>query len=64
HFNIDNRNKMNPLPLTPGTTTQINYLRYTMLGTQTAEEGITCPDLYAGCYYVDTVEVGVYGTAH
>ncbi|MFG1608137.1 M36 family metallopeptidase, partial [Actinoplanes sp. NPDC049265] len=64
HFNIDNRNKMNPLPLTPGTTTQINYLRYTMLSTQTTEEGITCPDLYAGCYYVDTIEVGVYGTAH
>ena len=40
------------------------YLRYTMLGTQIAEEGVTCPnDFYAGCYYVDTVEVGVYGVS-
>jgi len=46
------------------TTPAVRYLRYTMLGTQIAEEGVTCPDDYTGCYYVNTAEMGVYGAAH
>ncbi|PRY23426.1 M36 family metallopeptidase [Pseudosporangium ferrugineum] len=62
HFGPADRDRMNPLTLA-GTTTGLRYLRYTMLGTQTADEGVTCPDGYSGCFYVDTVEIGVYGNA-
>jgi hypothetical protein len=64
HFGTADRDRMNAVPLAAGSTSQVRYLRYSMLGTQIAEEGISCPnDFYAGCYYVDTVEVGVYGVA-
>ena len=64
HFGVGNRNKMNEVELAAGSTAAVRYLRYTMLGTQIAEDGITCPDNYAGCYFVDTVEIGVYGNQH
>jgi len=64
HFGVGNRNKMNEVELAAGSTAAVRYLRYTMLGTQIAEDGITCPDNYAGCYFVDTVEIGVYGSQH
>ena len=63
HFGVANRDKMNDLALAGGSATGVRYLRYTMLGTQIAEEGASCPGNYSGCYYVDTVEIGVYGTA-
>ncbi|WP_236718071.1 M36 family metallopeptidase [Actinoplanes sp. TFC3] len=63
HFGVANRDKMNELTLTPGSTAGVRYLRYTILGTQVADEGVSCPGNYSGCYYVDTVEVGVYGSA-
>ncbi|GGK81418.1 M36 family metallopeptidase [Mangrovihabitans endophyticus] len=63
HFGVQNRDKMNAVPLAPDSTPGVRYVRYTMLGTQVAEEGVTCPDLYTGCFYVDTVEVGVFGIA-
>jgi hypothetical protein len=64
HFGVGNRDRMNEVPLAAGSTSAVRYLRYTMLGTQVAEDGVTCPDFYAGCYYVDTVEIGVYGNRH
>ncbi|GAA0573607.1 hypothetical protein GCM10010172_67770 [Paractinoplanes ferrugineus] len=64
HFGTGNRDRMNEVPLATGSTAAVRYLRYTMLGTQIAEEGATCPDFYSGCYYVDTVEIGVYGSSH
>lgn len=64
HFGVDSRDRMNEVPLAAGSASGVRYLRYTMLGTQVAEEGITCPDFYAGCVFVDTVEVGVYGSPH
>ncbi|MEV6636695.1 M36 family metallopeptidase, partial [Actinoplanes sp. NPDC051470] len=66
HFGVANRNKMNEVPLAAGSTSGVRYLRYTMLGTQTAENGINCPEAdgyYAGCYFVDTAEVAVHGNA-
>ena len=62
HFGPANRNKMNPIPL-PTTTTAIQFVRYTILGTQVADEGGTCPSQFTGCAYADTVELGVYGPA-
>jgi extracellular elastinolytic metalloproteinase len=64
HFGVGNRDRMNEVPLAAGSTSAVRYLRYTMLGTQIAEDGITCPGNYAGCYFVDTVEIGVYGNQH
>ncbi|GLY99513.1 M36 family metallopeptidase [Actinoplanes sp. NBRC 103695] len=63
HFGVAERNRMNEVPLAAGSTSSVRYLRYSMLGTQIAEEGITCPDNYYGCYYVNTAEVAVYGVA-
>ena len=63
HFGVANRDKMNDVALSAGSTAGVRYLRYTILGTQVAEEGGTCPGEFSGCYYVDTVEIGVYGTA-
>ncbi|AGL16817.1 M36 family metallopeptidase [Actinoplanes sp. N902-109] len=62
HFGIGNRNAMNPVTLTGGTT-GVRFVRYTMLGTQVADEGGTCPSQKTGCMYIETAEVGVYGTA-
>lgn len=64
HFGVDNRDRMNAVQLAAGSTSAVRYLRYTILGTQVAEEGATCPDLFTGCIYVDTIEIGVYGNAH
>ncbi|HEX5201003.1 MAG TPA: M36 family metallopeptidase [Actinoplanes sp.] len=62
HFGPADRDRMNAVPLAGGTE-GVRYVRYTMLGTQVADEGGTCPSQASGCSYVDTVEVGVYGAA-
>ncbi len=61
HFGVANRDTMNTVPLTAGSTSGVRFLRYTMLGTQVAEEGGTCPGGLSGCDFVDTVEIAVYG---
>jgi extracellular elastinolytic metalloproteinase len=60
HFGPADRDRMNPVPL-PAGGAGVQFVRYTMLGTQVADEGGTCPGQFSGCSYVDTVEVGVYG---
>ncbi|GAA0560643.1 hypothetical protein GCM10010172_49730 [Paractinoplanes ferrugineus] len=60
HFGPADRDRMNAVPLTAGTAA-VRFVRYTMLGTQVADEGGTCPSQLSGCGFVDTVEVGVYG---
>jgi hypothetical protein len=62
HFGPADRDRMNAVPLTAGTS-GVRYVRYTMLGTQVADQGGTCPSDLSGCAFVDTVEVGVYGAA-
>jgi extracellular elastinolytic metalloproteinase len=62
HFGPADRDRMNKVPLIAGTT-GVHFVRYTMLGTQVADEGGTCPSDLSGCAFVDTVEVGVYGAA-
>jgi hypothetical protein len=61
HFGPDNRDKMNAVPLSAGTT-GVQFVRYTMLGTQVADEGGSCPSQFSGCAFVDTVELAVYGS--
>jgi extracellular elastinolytic metalloproteinase len=60
HFGVADRNRMNAVPLAAGATSGVRFIRYTMLGTQVADEGGTCPSGFTGCGYVDTVEVGVF----
>jgi extracellular elastinolytic metalloproteinase len=62
HFGPANRDKMNPVTLSAGTG-GVQFVRYTMLGTQVGDEGGSCPSQFSGCSFVDTVEVGVYGAA-
>jgi hypothetical protein len=63
HFGVADRDRMDPVPLAAGSTAGVRYIRYTMLGTQVAEEGATCPSDFSGCLFTDTVEVAVYGAA-
>jgi extracellular elastinolytic metalloproteinase len=56
------RNRMNSIALNAGTTTGIQFLRYTMLGTQLHVSGGSCPGAFSACDFVDTVEFAVYGT--
>jgi extracellular elastinolytic metalloproteinase len=60
HFGTADRNRMNPVTLSAGTA-GVKFLRYTMLGTQVADSGGTCPSQSSGCEFVDTVEIGAYG---
>jgi hypothetical protein len=60
HFTPADRDRPNAVPLTAGTA-GVQFVRYTMLGTQVTDEGGTCPSQYSGCGFVDTVEVAVYG---
>ncbi len=60
HFGVADRDRMNPVTLTAGTD-GVQFVRYTMVGTQVVDEGGTCPSDLSGCAFVDTVEVGVYG---
>ena len=62
HFGPANRDRMNPVTLSAGTA-GVQFVRYTMLGTQVADDGGSCPSQLSGCQFVDTVEVGVYGAA-
>jgi hypothetical protein len=62
HFGPADRDRMNAVPLTAGKT-GVQFVRYTMLGTQVADEGGTCPSDLSGCQFADTVEVGVYGAS-
>jgi hypothetical protein len=60
HFGTADRNRMNPVTLSAGTS-GVTFVRYTMLGTQVADEGGTCPSQFSGCGFVDSVEIGAYG---
>ncbi|HEY7044219.1 MAG TPA: M36 family metallopeptidase [Nocardioidaceae bacterium] len=60
HFGIADRN-MHSVPLSAGTT-GVQYIRYTMIGTQVPDLGGTCPGNFSGCSFVDSVELAAYGS--
>ena len=65
HFGIADRN-MHSITMAPGSTSGVQYIRYTMLGTQVIDLGGDCavtPDAFAGCTFMDSTELGVYGAA-
>ncbi len=61
-FGGANRNQMNSIALNPAATSGVEFLRYTMLGTQLHVSGGACPGAFSACDFVDTVEFAVYGT--
>jgi len=60
HFTPTQRT-VNSVPLAAGSGTGVQYVRYTMLSTQVADLGGTCPGAYSGCQFMDSTELGVYG---
>jgi extracellular elastinolytic metalloproteinase len=63
-FGIANRN-YHSVPL-PATIAGVKFVRYTMLTTQVEDLGGTCqpPSAnFSGCLFIDSVELGVYGSA-
>ncbi|HEY7273974.1 MAG TPA: M36 family metallopeptidase [Actinoplanes sp.] len=61
HFGVADR-VMHPVPLTGGTE-NVKFVRYTMLSTQVADLGGTCPGPFDGCTYVASTELAVFGPA-
>ncbi len=62
HFGIADRN-LHAVPLNAGSTDDVGFVRYTMIGTQVVDLGGTCPGAFDGCDFMDSTEVAVYGAA-
>jgi len=61
HFGPTQRSPQT-VALAAGSTADVQFVRYWMLGTQTADIGGTCPGNFSGCTYVASSELAVYGT--
>ncbi len=63
HFGIADRH-LHTITMAPGSTAGVQYIRFTMLGTQVIDLGGDCaitPDAFAGCTFMDSTELAVYG---
>ena len=64
HFTPAQNGKYNSVPLTAGSTSGVKYVRFVMLGTQTADYGVNCTTwVTSGCVYMDSSEMVVEGSA-
>ncbi|BCJ36087.1 hypothetical protein Athai_35900 [Actinocatenispora thailandica] len=62
HFGPDAFHTYTTVSLTAGAT-GVKYLRYTILGSQVSDYGISCASRpVSGCFYVDSTEVLVHGS--
>jgi extracellular elastinolytic metalloproteinase len=61
HFGVADR-KPTTVPLAAGSTADVGFVRYTMISTQVADLGGTCPGNFSGCDFMDSTELAVYGT--
>ncbi|MGH8834014.1 MAG: M36 family metallopeptidase [Actinomycetes bacterium] len=61
-FGVANRGQLNSIPLNPGTTDNVQYVRWTELSPQIPGGFPSCPG-FAGCTFMDTTELEVYGLA-
>ena len=52
-----------PVALAAGSGTGVQFVRYTMMSTQVADLGGTCPGAFTGCDFMDSTELAVYGSA-
>ncbi len=62
HFGPNDRHPVS-VPLASGSTSEVRYVRWTMLSPQVADIGGSCPGAYDGCDYIASTEVAVYGAA-
>jgi extracellular elastinolytic metalloproteinase len=60
-FGAANRGMLNSVPLS-GSTAGIQYVRFTMKGTQVPGGLGACPGNFSGCDFMDMSELEVYGT--
>jgi extracellular elastinolytic metalloproteinase len=60
-FGIADRHRLNSVPLNPGTTDNVQFVRFFMLSTQLIEAGGTCPGAFSACDFMDMSEMEVYG---
>jgi extracellular elastinolytic metalloproteinase len=61
-FTVDDRGRLNPVPLTAGTQ-DVRYVRFWILGNQTPDFATNCPNgPYSGCLFTDLTELAAYGT--
>ncbi len=61
-FGVANRGHLNSIPLNPGTTDNVQCVRWTELSPQIPGGFPSCPG-FAGCTLMDTTELEVYGLA-
>jgi hypothetical protein len=61
-FGPANRLQLNSVPLAAGTTQGVQYLRWTSITPQIPGGFPSCPG-FAGCTFMDTTEIEVYGLA-
>ncbi|HKE51092.1 MAG TPA: M36 family metallopeptidase, partial [Actinomycetes bacterium] len=62
-FGVADRHRLNSVPLNPGTTDNIQFVRFTMVSTQLVEAGGTCPGNFSACQFMDMSELEVFGAA-
>jgi extracellular elastinolytic metalloproteinase len=61
-FVAADRHRLNSVPLNAGSTAGVQYLRFTMLGTQIPGDPATlCPGPFSACEFMDMSELEVYG---
>jgi len=61
-FGIANRGRLNTVVLPPALTTNVQFIRYSMISTQAVDDqGAICPANFSGCLFMDSVELAVYG---
>jgi hypothetical protein len=61
-FGIANRGRLNTVVLPPALTTNVQFIRYSMISTQAVDDqGAVCPANFSGCLFMDSVELAVYG---
>lgn len=61
-FGVASRHVMNNVPLAGGSTANVQYVRFTMRGTQVPGGLGVCPAAFSGCVFMDMSELAVYGT--
>jgi hypothetical protein len=61
-FGVADRGHLNTVALNPGTGTGVQFVRFTMLGNQTPNFPVNCPDgAFSGCSFTDLTELAVFG---
>ena len=60
HFTPAQRHA-NTITMAAGSTAGVQFVRFTMVGTQVVDLGGTCPGAFSGCDFMDSTELEVFG---